>query len=350
MNGLLRAVAAVSRAWTGVYTLGLSATLRQERRTELESDLWEQLTLAAAEEQAPVRTACEVLVRVVRGMPADVLWRLQTAPAREMELALAQGSSFGALRPRRGQDSWFGRNGWVVPVALLLVVAGGMWWLMDSSRLSRLTFDVAAPEHLSISDPDWELRARSSSRSGIPVWEEARTVRTFTLTNHADHTALVRIEGLERLPAGFTYVYGLVPSGSTEAHRAFEALSSAYGERLSGARSFDAATAAFETNELRQFSQTYASFFRSGLPDGRNASQPEPRSMSEVWDLHHLWLGGLPETPVCADEHDAAGCVQYIAVPPTAAVDVAVVIGGPVGREEGLILNVKLMLVDLAAP
>jgi len=66
------AVAAV-RTWTRVYTCGMSPRARDNRRAEIESDLWEW-------QHDPDRVsgpgaAGQVLMRLVLGVPDDLLWR-----------------------------------------------------------------------------------------------------------------------------------------------------------------------------------------------------------------------------------------------------------------------------------
>jgi cytochrome b6-f complex iron-sulfur subunit len=65
----------ITRAWTRVFTLGL-AGLGKERRDQLDSDLWEQTHDATAGRAV----AFSVLSRLVRGMPADIAWRVFVAP------------------------------------------------------------------------------------------------------------------------------------------------------------------------------------------------------------------------------------------------------------------------------
>jgi len=66
------AVAAV-RTWTSVYTCGMAPLARDVRRAEIESDLWEW-------QHDPDRgsgpgAAGQVLLRLVLGVPDDLLWR-----------------------------------------------------------------------------------------------------------------------------------------------------------------------------------------------------------------------------------------------------------------------------------
>jgi hypothetical protein len=63
-----RAAAGVARWWTRVYTAGLPADLREDRRAEVESDLWESLA-----DGAPSR---HILARLALGIGDDLTWSL----------------------------------------------------------------------------------------------------------------------------------------------------------------------------------------------------------------------------------------------------------------------------------
>ena len=56
--------ATLVRAWTRLYTVGMPREWRDQRRAEIESDLWE------SEQQ-------DAIVRLIRGMPADLGWRIE---------------------------------------------------------------------------------------------------------------------------------------------------------------------------------------------------------------------------------------------------------------------------------
>ncbi|MEX0782337.1 MAG: hypothetical protein WD557_06775 [Dehalococcoidia bacterium] len=62
-----------THAWVRLYTRGLDARLRSERRAELESDIWEQ------SHGRRDGAAWAVLLRCLLGMPADLSWRLEQA-------------------------------------------------------------------------------------------------------------------------------------------------------------------------------------------------------------------------------------------------------------------------------
>lgn len=70
-------VGALTRAWTHTYTLAMPAERQLARRREVASDVWEHRAAAAAAGRGGFETGGEVLWRLVRGMPADLAWRMQ---------------------------------------------------------------------------------------------------------------------------------------------------------------------------------------------------------------------------------------------------------------------------------
>ena len=86
----VRIAAAIVRAWTRAYTSGLPAELRDARRDEIESDLWESAHDPGSSRMAGVQTIARMLI----GMPDDVGWRNEQAGrsmARRWGVALALG-------------------------------------------------------------------------------------------------------------------------------------------------------------------------------------------------------------------------------------------------------------------
>lgn len=60
--------------WVWMYTAGMPEDSRAARAAELESDAWEHERLAEARQD---RFSIQFVHRVVRGMPADLRWRLE---------------------------------------------------------------------------------------------------------------------------------------------------------------------------------------------------------------------------------------------------------------------------------
>lgn len=67
-------VESCARRWSAAYTIGLPADVRDRRRTEIESDLWEHQH--DREQLARVSASASLAIRVVLGMPADLGWRV----------------------------------------------------------------------------------------------------------------------------------------------------------------------------------------------------------------------------------------------------------------------------------
>lgn len=89
---LLRA----AESWVALYTRGLPSEVREARRAELRSDLWEHLQDAAAHGHSRLRWSAEVIGRVARGIVSDLWWRFErqaagrsrmTVPARRQRVA-----------------------------------------------------------------------------------------------------------------------------------------------------------------------------------------------------------------------------------------------------------------------
>jgi hypothetical protein len=76
---------ALTGAWTALYTRGLPADLRAERREEIDCDLWEQQRLADLQREPVTGTAVQILGRLLLGMPADLAWRLEAGAATKSQ-------------------------------------------------------------------------------------------------------------------------------------------------------------------------------------------------------------------------------------------------------------------------
>jgi hypothetical protein len=110
---ILAHVIRVARHWVRLYTAGLPPEIREARRAELESDLWEQEYETAAAHGRPTKTAMQVFHRLVRGIPADLCWRQQQGGAR-----LLRKAGRGAVEGTRRTTAAFARH-WVVGLVVL---------------------------------------------------------------------------------------------------------------------------------------------------------------------------------------------------------------------------------------
>ena len=116
MIDLLALATGLTQAWTSTYSLGLPATVREGRRSEIQSDLWDQQRLASLQRERPRDTAGHILLRALLGMPSDIAWRAETSLAARKERT-------GAMT-----ESWTSRVGLLVGIAIAFIpiAAGGI--------------------------------------------------------------------------------------------------------------------------------------------------------------------------------------------------------------------------------
>ena len=93
MSSTLHAAIAVVRAWTRLYTWRMPAGIRETRRAEIESDLWEFCHHPDPENDRS--SALHVLARLLLGIQDDLSWRVEHAAASEhaRRRALALGAT-----------------------------------------------------------------------------------------------------------------------------------------------------------------------------------------------------------------------------------------------------------------
>jgi hypothetical protein len=128
---MIELVGGLVEAWTAIYTIGLPSDMKEGRRAEIRSDLWDQCSLAAFQDDPVLETAGHVFVRLVLGIPGDIAWRAETGVATRRE--------------RRSQmtESWKSRIGLLIAIVLALfpivlglsiIVGNGEW----DSAISRV--------------------------------------------------------------------------------------------------------------------------------------------------------------------------------------------------------------------
>ena len=90
MSPALAGALAIVRAWTRLYTARMQPIVRDARRAEIESDLWELHEDARRRGASPAAIAVHMLLRLVLGIVDDVLWRaeLVTVPPHLVKQAL----------------------------------------------------------------------------------------------------------------------------------------------------------------------------------------------------------------------------------------------------------------------
>lgn len=74
--------------WACLLTLGLADEVKERRRGEIRSDLWEQWEKARKSGYSPLEIALQQFLRWMVGLPSDVSWR-----AAYLRLSAAQSAS-----------------------------------------------------------------------------------------------------------------------------------------------------------------------------------------------------------------------------------------------------------------
>ena len=74
MNLPVCVAATIVRTWTRAYTGGMPSRWAEQRRSEIESDLWE---LLKDPDGARLSPAIQILARLVTGIGDDLSWRLE---------------------------------------------------------------------------------------------------------------------------------------------------------------------------------------------------------------------------------------------------------------------------------
>jgi hypothetical protein len=110
----LEAAIAIARAWTRLYTSGLDQLLRDARRAEIDSDLWESHEDARRRGCTAAEVALQILARLLLGMPHDLLW---------------------AIESRRPSAGWLRRVAFITGVAL---VSLAVLWVASILRTGPL--------------------------------------------------------------------------------------------------------------------------------------------------------------------------------------------------------------------
>lgn len=143
---------AITRWWTRVYTLGLPADLRESRRAEIESDLWESL-------HDPDATRPRILPRLAGGLMDDVCWRANCLAdeSRTVWLTVASGALLLAAM-------WE----WLARPAIMAMVLESIWFypLVESAHVLVITIFVGLNVML-------DLRTLGSRFRRVPVSEVA---------------------------------------------------------------------------------------------------------------------------------------------------------------------------------
>jgi hypothetical protein len=149
-SGRARVAVSVTRWWTRLYTAGLPSDLREARRAEIESDLWESVS-----DGAPAR---HILARLALGMTDDLTWSLtfmDTTTRNTTAWSLGSLVVFAVAwlwLSQAPQSTVMRETAWAFPVALInhllgLVLLVGMRLPLDL-RLMGWAFPGVPVSHL----------------------------------------------------------------------------------------------------------------------------------------------------------------------------------------------------------
>ena len=159
---LVNSACRLVEAWVRVYTLGLPGEHRRERVDLLRADLRDQAEDAATRGVGPTAIATGLLSRWLRGVPADLTWRLLDArclPSQPLVLNL-EGRTAMPARP--------------IAPAFLAIAAGMSWAAVSVLALDTLPHSLAYAGGLLtlIALVGWTLEARSTpdEEAGASVW------------------------------------------------------------------------------------------------------------------------------------------------------------------------------------
>ena len=174
-----KAAVGLTRWWTRVYTAGLPVDLRDTRRAEVESDLWESVS-----DGAPSR---HILARLALGVADDLTWSLTRMDTSTRATATWSVGSllvfvlawmWLSLAP---QSAAFRESQWAFPVALVFHVLGlvllvGMRLPLDL-KLTGWAFRGVSVSQLSSRTAPWALAGAVVAVASGMVLYTADTLR-----------------------------------------------------------------------------------------------------------------------------------------------------------------------------
>jgi hypothetical protein len=120
--------ASLVRSWTWLYTCGLPNAVRDARRAEVESDLWE--FFHDRDRVESVSSAAHLLVRLLRGLPDDLIWCAEHVAAGHRTLAFR-----------------------LFVVSLVVAVAGTAAFMVDIMRARQLPIPPPVTRHFAYPFP-----------------------------------------------------------------------------------------------------------------------------------------------------------------------------------------------------
>ncbi len=96
MSGIAAITSRMVTSWATAYTIGLAPGQREQRRMEIASDVWEQHQAEGGAGRAQFSFAMSLLSRMIRGIPADLLWRVNVE-GPQMDIKIPFERTMGIL-------------------------------------------------------------------------------------------------------------------------------------------------------------------------------------------------------------------------------------------------------------
>lgn len=110
-----------ARTWVYLYTLGLPGALKEQRRSEIDSDLWEQQWLASRRGDPPLGIAIEILMRMLLGLISDITWRAEARRSDRTEVSARADRSIKVKEPLYLRGLVLAG----IALALVIIIGGG---------------------------------------------------------------------------------------------------------------------------------------------------------------------------------------------------------------------------------
>jgi hypothetical protein len=322
MSRLANGVAWLVHRWTHAYTSGLDKEDRDQRRAEIESDLWEHFEAARGDGENLASTGVQVLLRMVAGVPADVRWRVHAGAVSRRQFAVADGGTLDGWTERR-RPTWINRHFWIVPLGLFLAVCAAMVWSSWSSRASTLSVSIETPSHLVASPSAWKVKAQLSSHIETYRWLYGGLTEFFVVENLSDRYATVRLDGFDELPSGFSYAYAQMRPK--------------YAQMIAEA---DALVLAFERGEGSQAAlETFTTQYRI---------HPVVMRAPLLLGGARIWSHSDELRVTCPVQGPEPVCSPVVVIPPGGSTDIGVRIVPKEGTETGLHAGFQLRMVEVA--
>lgn len=142
-------------AWCDRYTRGLPPEVAIERRDELAADVYDQRLDAAHAGLTDEAVARSLLLRSLRGVPADLSWR--THQLRAHRSAAAREESMNAVA---------GRDGWTLAATIIGIVVIAWSALVVISMLSGLPDATTRDDVTGI----WLIAIAAAVAAGAAIW------------------------------------------------------------------------------------------------------------------------------------------------------------------------------------